>query len=101
MVHNKVLLFYYLVTGAIELIIVVPQPVTVLHLKECLSVCNAELGDHRTCSENCPAHLNIVAVGPLKDPPVLEATIKCLVTRPPPPTASPDFFLGCSCCWGT
>lgn len=53
--------------GAIQL---VPRPVAVFHLKEGLSVCYAELGDHCTCSEYHTVHLDIVAVGPLEDAPL-------------------------------
>ncbi len=71
-----------LLLGTIRLVLVVPQLVPVLHLEERLSVGNTELGDHRTRSEHHPVQPDVVAVGPLKDPPVLEAAGKGLVARP-------------------
>ena len=66
-VLNEVLLRLIMQRGAIQL---VPRPVAVFHLKEGLSVCYAELGDHCTCSEYHTVHLDIVAVGPLEDAPL-------------------------------
>ncbi len=68
--------------GTIGLVLVVPQLVPVLHLEERLSVGDTELGDHRTRSEHRPVQPGVVAVGPLKDPPYLEAAVKGLVARP-------------------
>jgi hypothetical protein len=71
-----------LLLETIGLVLVVPQLVPVLHLKERLSIGDTELGDHRTHSEHRPVQPNAMAVGPLKDPPVLEAAVKGLVARP-------------------
>jgi hypothetical protein len=71
-----------LLLGTIELVLVVPQLVPVLHLEERLSVGDTELGDHHTRSEHRPVQPDVVVVGPLKDPPVLEVAVKGLVARP-------------------
>jgi hypothetical protein len=71
-----------LLLGTIRLVLVIPQLVLLLHLKERLSVGDTKLGDHRTRSEHRPVQPDVVAVGPLKDPPVREAAVKGLVARP-------------------
>ncbi len=56
--------------------------IPILHLEEGLSVCHTELGDDSARNENTPMLRYVVALGPLKDPPVLERAIEGLVTRP-------------------
>ena len=75
-------LFVLLLVIIVLVVVVVVHPVAILHLEEWLSVRHAELGDHRTRGENNTVELYIVAVSPLKDPPVLEAAVEGLVTRP-------------------
>ena len=58
------------------------MPISILHLEEGLSVCHAELGDHCTSSEHHPVCPDVVAVGPLEDPPVLEGPVEGLVAGP-------------------
>ncbi len=67
--------------GAIGLliIIVVSQHIAVHNLEEELSVCHTELCNHCTSGEHCPMHLDVMAIGPLTDPPVLEVAIEGLV----------------------
>jgi hypothetical protein len=54
--------------------------VAILHLEQGLSICDRELGDHQSHVKNHPVFGNVMMVGLLEDPSVLEhPKIRCRV----------------------
>ena len=72
--------------------------ISVLHLKQPISLVDGELRHHRARGENCPVQLDVVAVGSLEDPPVLQAAVEGLVTTA---DCIPRFLLGLQSLLGT
>ncbi len=62
-------------------LLIVDLLISILNLKQGLSVCDGELGDHRTCVKNRPVHRDVVAVL-LQDALIFKVPVRYLVARP-------------------
>ena len=63
-------------------LLIVDLLISILNLKQGLSVSDGELGDHCTRVKNRPVQRDVMAVHLLQDAPVFKAPVKHLVARP-------------------
>jgi hypothetical protein len=62
-------------------LLIVDLLISILNLKQGLSVCNGELGDHCTCVKKRPVHRDVVAVL-LQDALIFKVPVRHFMARP-------------------